>query len=166
LQQAAKLREADGLSIDCSMMTGVNNPDMALEWWNVNMAPYLKTAGEPVKMTRGILAPLLDGGGYYIQNTSNSNPPPGPSNPSCMIYPTYCINFKECLDNEPYAFGNVNAKSTFFLTLSGGGRHDANYNDREALLNACENTPMIYKRFYCTDLIIYDGWEIKDDYPW
>ena len=41
------------------------------------------------------------------------------------------------------------------------GGHVASSDSRDTLLDACKNNPQT-----CTCLIMHDGWEIKDDYPW
>ena len=41
-----------------------------------------------------------------------------------------------------------------------------NANSREDLLDLCKNHEAAHMHGICSALIEYDGWEIKDDYPW
>ena len=48
---------------------------------------------------------------------------------------------------------------------SGGGRM-SNAKTREELYDLCKNITSESQKSDCTALIEYDGWEIKEDYPW
>ena len=96
---------------------------------------------------------------------------------SNQIYFFYCTNFKYCnTEKERYdgvqsfLFTICKYKNKYQLVAS-----DCNYQNktREELLDLClkgnSDNADIYsqgRRHACTRLIQYDGWEIKDDYPW
>lgn len=48
----------------------------------------------------------------------------------------------------------------------GGGTRLLNTANREELLELCKNPDSEYQKSDCATLIEYDGWEIKEDYPW
>ena len=48
----------------------------------------------------------------------------------------------------------------------GGGTRLLNATNREELLELCKNPDSEYQKSDCATLIEYDGWEIKEDYPW
>ncbi len=96
---------------------------------------------------------------------------------STQIHFFYCTNFKYCnTEKERYdgvqsfLFTICKYKNKYQLVAS-----DCNYQNktREKLLDLClkgnSDNADIYsqgRRHACTRLIQYDGWEIKDDYPW
>jgi hypothetical protein len=161
----------------CSMLTANNNSDMTLAFWSENYAPYMKTIAEPQKVLNGILVPLVDGGGMYIQKTSDSGAAPSGGSCAALNY-VYCLNYKECLNNPPTlsaARVAPDGKSKFRfrpdregLQYFGSGVTDLEEaGGREAVLARCKNeNGEYYLYYYCTELIMIDGWEIKDDYPW
>ena len=48
----------------------------------------------------------------------------------------------------------------------GEGTRLLNATNREELLELCKNPDSEYQKSDCATLIEYDGWEIKEDYPW
>jgi len=92
------------------------------------------------------------------------------------MYKLYCTNFKECLDGVPYDAGisldsrvNANGKSRFAFDMTElvpEARWDstAGILTREELVDRCKNQAY-YVHYACTDLLVYDNFEIKDDYP-
>jgi hypothetical protein len=160
------------------MVTANNNPNMMVEFWNVNYEPYMKSAGAPQKTLRGVAVPLLDGAVMYIQKTHDCGTPAATGSCNCM-YTVYCVNAKECtgIDNISAAGivltsrVNVNGRSRFVFQTSyeraPKGRWDYNAGTltRDELIEQCKNDANYYLHYQCTDLIIYDNFEIKDDYP-
>jgi hypothetical protein len=177
VQNIERLRENDLGGVDCSMVTENNNPDMMLMFWDVNFAPYMKTAGAPQKaLPYGINVPLLDGGGFYLQKSNNCGAA-SPGGDCGCLYSLYCMSFKECFDgalNSSVVKANGKTKFAFraisdFINYYGNATRTAM--SRADLISACANTHpnadvKYYPYYECTMLIRYDGWEIKDDYPW
>ena len=69
----------------------------------------------------------------------------------------FLLNIQPKYGVTPYGFGDVYTGSTTVDTSFG-----FEY-DRDAIKNLCTKTS---SGLYCAALIIVDGWEIKDDYPW
>ena len=155
MAQAAQMGEE---TYDQSMFTSVGNPDEAMEFFEINYAPYMKTVSAK-KLTKGIVAALSDGSGIYITNgriSSDTN--------QDLMRSYFCVNYKDCenIDETVAAATNWradNPRGVFGYYLGGGySGHDR---PREEQLTRCVNN-----NASCGALIHTDGWEIKDDYPW
>lgn len=83
----------------------------------------------------------------------------------------YCTEFKYC------AAESFDGRRTFLFTIYKGRFYTSSFvydnYTREQLLNSCKygnsDDPSISskgRRHTCARLIEYDGWQIKDDYPW
>ena len=59
-------------------------------------------------------------------------------------------------------FGNGRQYPKF----NSGGLRMSNAKTREDLIDLCKNITSEYQKSDCAALIEYDGWQIKDDYPW
>jgi hypothetical protein len=111
------------------------------------------------KGTRGLLVGFQDGAGMYIQKESAVA---GTSD----VYVMFCVEYKKCkeLDGLSGARTKTDGKSTFVFWFQGEtARNNSSVlgYKREDLLNGC-----ISNKYYCSRVLQYDGWEIKDDYPW
>ncbi len=147
---------------DCSMFTSAYNPDEVLEFWNTNYAPYVKTI-RVEKTLQGVEVDFLDGSGVYIAHVG--------TNASCgNTYFAFSPNAKLLANvrDKRLDFGSsYDCKNTFaFGTINNIGPVDRRdlwpTGTREELVQKIKNG----NAMLCTKLIQYDGWEIKDDYPW
>ena len=85
------------------------------------------------------------------------------------IYDYNCLgkpNLKN-IDNFDFVTRLVKNKGALFAA---GNWETYNINDRDTLLEYCKasgtNNQSTPYSGSCTRLLQYDGWEIKDDYPW
>ncbi len=75
----------------------------------------------------------------------------------------------------PYIFADVNGKKgpnvyekdLFFFLINGRGQlyMPGHLSNREKILSDCTHSQNMYG-ITCQSLIMHDGWQIKDDYPW
>jgi hypothetical protein len=134
------------------MLTAANNPDLTLEFLNTNYMPYFRTTSFE-KKSKGVLVSLPDGSGFYVNKGAM---PSGCTN--TVLY--FCVDYKKCTDAEPPILDGKNV----FMFYTGAGVGIVPYLDdrtREDLVRDCTSRP-----FNCSTLIMHDGWEIKEDYPW
>jgi hypothetical protein len=159
MQQVSKMNKGlDG--IDTSMLVSAKNSDEMLEFFNVNYQPYIKM-NEVKKRDLGVAAMLPDGAGIYVQKNYTAENCLG----TCNTYIWFCVNYNDCktLDESTVAYGDGKKVFRFYVDgspealqfLSGWD------NNRETLVDACKEAPV-----WCSALIQYDGWEVRDDYPW
>lgn len=158
MQQAAKMRENDiinGSLIEMSPteVKKFNSDDME-KFYNIYFAPYVKT-NSTLKVNRGLAVQLANGSGvFFIRDLL------GTASVTSNMYLTFCTEYKYCTNIEDHKA--VDGRHTFSLWAGGTVPREYKYSawTRETLLeNARKN------KYYCSALIEYDGWEIKDDYP-
>lgn len=91
--------------------------------------------------------------GYCLDINFDSNGQKAPNTHGVDMF-----DFLLCTE-EGYNAGLLrNKEMPFDAYFSGCGR--TGYS-RTQLLNECKSNPLV-----CSSLIMYDGWEIKDDYPY
>ena len=134
----------------------VRNAQETKIWYDNNLMPYINQDTEIWGAGEGgyVSSKFNDGTGLvsYVARKD-------------VMYFFYCTQFKYCAP-ESY-----DGRRTFLFSLKNGkfytslGGNDLN---RASLLDKCKNpyTNLYRARHYCTQLIQYDGWQIKDDYPW
>lgn len=81
-------------------------------------------------------------------------------------YMIWCKNYKYCKAlSENGATADVTDGKHSFVFVAweniGVTPHDHKAANRDKLISLCNNGTY----YYCSSLIEYDGWEIKDDYP-
>ncbi|MDR1327638.1 MAG: type II secretion system GspH family protein [Heliobacteriaceae bacterium] len=157
LNQAVNMKIAQDGELDGSVLTAVNDPDVAMNFFDVNYAPYMKVV-EKTKTPKGMAAAFPDGSGLYLRKDSCE------LLSTACTYVIFCVDYKKCttVDETVSPWQAVDGKELFSF-----GGTDGNYptdvgDDRETILNNCKGP---YPGA-CTTLIVHDGWEIKDDYPW
>jgi prepilin-type N-terminal cleavage/methylation domain-containing protein len=165
LNQAAQISSGEAVNpnkiertIDCSALTSANNPDTALNFFNTAYKPYLNTVMVE-KTGKGVKAALSDGTGVYIRKDTFD----GTSDYCGHTYIIFCTDYKRCgtIDETKGASSSSNGKETFVFMID-GRTTDGNWNGtRESALASCTTT-----KYRCSTLIMADGWEIRDDYPW
>lgn len=81
-------------------------------------------------------------------------------------YDYNCLSRPNKRDYDQFAFiMSANAGKNF--TFKAGGVNTLSLTKREDLLDACKNHEIDrHSPGTCSALIEFDGWEIKDDYPW
>lgn len=139
----------------------VRNSQNTLDWYNNHLNRYVKSTETKVYNSTFISVGLNDGSGFtsYIPSTSS-------------MHFFFCVEYKYCKNSE-----NFDGKNSFLFTLTLGKLYTSTasyYNlDRDKLLSLCKygnsdnaNVSSVGRRHACTRLIEFDGWEIKDDYPW
>ena len=156
--QAEAARTADGFTEDGSMLTTQSSPDEVEEWWNVNYAPYIKTVNTK-KLQRGFAVAFPDGSGVFFHNSAMAG---------TYAYDAWCVNAKDCLEmDDSKVPNNLGDGKTIFprgfrRTLTSSLPWDGT---REWLVANCAGNPA-NRDSVCAYLIQFDGYEIKDDYPW
>jgi hypothetical protein len=155
MYQARNTKIAEDGAIDTSMFaTATTDPDEAMEFFNVNYAPYLKTT-RIEKVLNGVGAAFPDGSGLYLSKRTDQT--------SWMCF---LVNYKEIKGLPNEAFDCSNGKTAFsFASISVyPSTSTCNGKNREELVTLCANGGAGLR--CCAVLLIMDGWEIKEDYPW
>lgn len=102
----------------------------------------------------------------------------------------YNLNFMYCIEFKYCGIETYDGNTSFLFSISKNPNHNNKYEfitsnrtiqefDRETLLSSCSKGNWDYthgsgtkdtyyskRRHACARLIEYDGWKIKDDYPW
>lgn len=136
-----------------------------LDFYNENFGKYIKTV-KLEKSPSGITGALANGSGFYFYRY---NACASLSTNGC-IYLAFCPKYNDCKELAETAFDYgeniVDGKKSFAFYTKGEAPYSrwnaltpAN-RTRTWLKNTCST-----QHGYCTKLIEYDGWEIKDDYP-
>ncbi len=132
----------------------------ALDFYNENFGKFITTT-EVKKSQYGIVGALPSGSGFYFYRWD------GISDTSSRTYLIFCPYYKDCVElgetAKPKAGESiVDGKKTFTFYLNGNAPTSGWDGTRDDLIQKCskENS-----KGYCTKLIEFDGWEIKDDYP-
>lgn len=131
------------------------NPDEMLEYYKMNWGKMIKTI-ELEKTNYGIIGALANGSGFYIYRSDANN----------ADYLIFCPSYKYCKEFSKTVSSFVgeylpDGKNTFNLYVDGTMPIYNWDGTREFLLNKCASNA----KGYCSKLIEYDEWEIKDDYP-
>lgn len=144
---------------DSSKCTSSTNGDGAkqLQWLEKYLLPYIKYT-EVSSKGRYAIVGLPNGSGFTTYNEH--------------IF--FCVKFRDCQAKlETY-----NSRDRFIFLMPGPNvskfstyiGHDGKWDgSRDQLINGIGNSVHKCKRGYfgnCAALIQYDGWQIKDDYPW
>ena len=166
MTQAIKLEEVEKGDLEYWMPDCETQSGCLESWFDEHLAKHIKT----IKNTHlsGIYGEVAfnDGSGFTGYVASKT-----------IIYFMYCTELKYC-GAEQY-----DGMNSFLFTIAKNPRNDkyqfltslATYQtySRKKLLDLCtkgnHDNANIYnssKRHACARLIEYDGWEIKDDYPW
>jgi len=154
--QAYNMKIANDGELDTSMLTAIDDPDVAMNFFNVNYAPYIKTL-KTEKTAKGMAAALPDGSGLYIRKSNT------PLFSTSATYIVFCVDYEKCKNmNETQMYNWVNSKDTFIFWNGPGLATAVGWDgSREDLISRCKAG----NHELCTTLIAFDGWEIKDDYP-
>ena len=82
-----------------------------------------------------------------------------------IVYDYNCVKKPNEYDKDQFQFviSYTIGKSAKFKA---GSFSTYNISDRNTLLERCKNHSATHNGGGCTALIEYDGWQIKDDYPW
>lgn len=165
MQQAVQMRKKDEIDGNFKTLTGVDvlafSPDDMEKYVNIYLKPYIKILSMK-KMTKGMALKFANSSGVYIQKSYNCT---DTDSVGCNLYMLFCPQYKYCerIDESKQISDIVNSKYIFVFWNSGTVPREyvSSKFTREELLQKCKNIP-----YYCSSLIEYDGWEIKDDYPW
>ena len=134
--------------------------DSALQFYKENFGNYIQTT-EIQKSKYGIVASLKNGSGFYFYRWD------GQAETSGRTYLTFCPYYKDCIEladkTNLVAGENISdGKTSFAFYMTGQPpRSWGGSNDRDRLINECKSGV----KGYCTRLIEFDGWEIRNDYP-
>ncbi len=141
-----------------SVTLGAKDPEAALNAYNETFGKYVRTM-KVEKSRYGITGALQNGSGFYYYHFTRPNE-------SVRNYLIFCPYYKDCkqlADNGPFEDSETisDGKKTFGFWIAGNTPTYAWDGTREWLMQKCST----WQKGYCTTLIQYDGWEIKDDYP-
>lgn len=166
MTQAIKLEEAQNGALEYWMTDCPDKNGCFETWYNKHLDKHIKSVLKRKAngtSTSYYEVEFADGSGFNAYATSG------------MVHFFYCTEFAYC-GNEKYdgvrtflfSIGKINDKYKFVTSTT-----DAQTKTREELLDGClkgnyDNADVFSqgRRHYCTRLIEYDGWEMKDDYPW
>jgi type II secretory pathway pseudopilin PulG len=156
--QAYNMKIADDGEIDASMLNVNDSPDAAMKFFNANYAPYMKVL-KTEKTAKGMAAALPDGAGLYIRKSDHAD------STTSSTYIVFCVEYKKCKNiNETPIRNYADSKDTFIFWTNAAFPIASNSSwdgTREGLISRCKTG--LHES--CTALVMYDGWEIKDDYP-
>lgn len=160
LQQAAAQRDKDIIEGNFVEMkadeVAAYNPDDMEKFYKQYWFPYIKTINM-TKLNKGLLVEYSNGTGAYFQRVAVCE-----STVDCSSHIVFCPEYKWCKDvDKENAASNTDGKHTFAFWTEGTVPRRTGIT-REQLLNSCKSS----NKYLCSSLIEYDGWEIKDDYPW
>mgnify|MGYP004453542675 FL=1 len=133
--------------------------DSALQFYKENFGNYIQTT-EIQKSKYGIVASLKNGSGFYFYRWN------GQAETSGGTYLTFCPYYKDCIelaDRANLVPGEQisDGKTSFSFYMTGKAPEYGVGNNRDRMKNECKSGA----KGYCTRLIEFDGWEIRNDYP-
>lgn len=158
LYQQAKMLISPNIN---TTFTG-GNAEEAIKFYKKFYAPYIKsTSIAPSANNIGVLVGLNDGSGMILWSRKSDK------NYGDFEYLTFCPRYKDCKEIQPRIAmpeASADGVKSFMLYASNGSlpsyHEEQTDKTRDALKSLCQTTPA-----YCINLIIGDGWEIKNDYP-
>ena len=189
LYQAVNHAQADYGDISSWGMVGStsidqDNPtqvqDLITSFADKYLVPYLKLTSSPLYSNniarQGYVYPKTKDGRSYSFNNAYILELPN----SSTLFIAYNMSGIQNIYTLPIIFVDINGKQgpnivgrDFFMFSFDGADTmkllPAGYSfNRDTLKDYCaEHTSgREYENLYCTALIMFDGWEIKDDYPW
>lgn len=122
-----------------------------LEWYNENFGKYM-----PAMSTKA-----LDG--YLAISFKDGSGVTGYVKDEVTMHLMYCVEYKHCKK------AIFDGRNSFLFTIARGIFYTSYGNNthltREQLLEGCKQEAE-HMRHTCARLIQYDGWQIKNDYPW
>ncbi len=165
IQQASQTYNAQAMikTVDSLDYITPNDPNSMMDYFNIYFKPYIKV-NEVEKKEAGILIKFANGTGAYLQKINDC--PLEPDNLTCETYFIFCPNIKYCENINEAATStstfNIDGKNSFIMYTSGNppAEYRVNKWSRETLIEAAKDSP-----YYCSSLIEFDNWEIKDDNP-
>jgi prepilin-type N-terminal cleavage/methylation domain-containing protein len=157
-KQTYGMKIAEDSELDASMITANNDPDVAMQFFDVNYRPYMKVVASQ-KTNKGFSARFPNGSGMHIRRTSTCGNKFGTI--SCT-YVYFCVDYKNCktLNENSDTTPTVDGRNTFLFWTDGGYEGINVKETREQIKSQCKAYG-----YYCTKLILTDGWEIRNDYP-
>ncbi len=146
--QVISMKIAQDGAVDTSMAGD------AEKFFNANYAPYMKVI-KTEKVGNHFAVAFPDGSGMVIGGGGDNN-----------NNGIWCVDYKNCLERASLSeniWNTPDGKNVFLFKPVNGNFEQRNGWDgtREQLKEHCRTWVA-----YCMTLIWYDGWEIKDDYPW
>ena len=165
IQQANQTYNAQAMikTVDSLDYIAPNDPNSMMDYFNIYLKPYIKV-NEVTKKEMGLLVKLANGTGAYFKKINDC--PLQPDNLTCETYIIFCTNIKYCENINEAATStstfNIDGKNSFIMFTSGNPPTEYRVNkwSRETLIEAAKDSP-----YYCSSLIEFDNWEIKDDNP-
>lgn len=143
-----------------------DNPEAIEEFWKSHFAPYFKGVineeqarneftswrnGIVINFNDGTKMSITRGGTIDIKFDVNGEKPPNTSGRDQYIF---LLNKGEF---TPYNWAGDIKDMT---PDDGGDAYSTNFNDRSNVLRLCKHDST-----FCSQLLLLDGWEYKDDYP-
>jgi prepilin-type N-terminal cleavage/methylation domain-containing protein len=160
--QASSLAQETG-TYDDSMVTQAQNPGMLEEFFNVSLAPHMKTLFVK-KLTKGIVVGFPDGSAYYLTNLRIDDP----SVPLQHARNYFCPDVKDCLNLDDSLFTSngvqllAAANPRTRLISNGIGVNGCSTDDIAFAASRCKDGSV----YCCINYIRMNSWEIAPDYPW
>ncbi|MDR1327413.1 MAG: type II secretion system GspH family protein [Heliobacteriaceae bacterium] len=163
INQAALMRTAHEQELNKSMLTAADNPNIMLDFFNTNYAPYITTVKTKTK-NKGLAVAFTDGSGVYMWKDYAGG---AAYQSTASTYTLFCPVYRDCENiEETKEIGYLlDGKKIFLFWTDGGlpvpGAWDGT---RDGLKAECGGKGK--NNYACAKLIADDGWQIKDDYPW
>ena len=185
MSQATNLAVAEhGPMSNWDGFTSRNNGPEMQHWFDKYLKPYLNIVDEYIETIEGsgdkyLVVHLADGGiatfSNYAANTPDIDEETGKDknnsieNFNGLIHVAYLTNpngidiknRKECVNTFKFLFYSSLKKQYFFQPYTYNANTPEKYNREFFIKKIKEGNPQ-----YCSALMMSDGWEIKEDYPW
>ncbi len=159
MNQAVRMSEINGIQLSENYPTGDNSS--VESWFNTYFRPYFVniknsyksgTYWYMVEFTDGSCVGFASSGGIETRYDVNCNGKPNKVGRDAF----YFIFFRQKNELSPYWWNTVDLNNS----LKPDEPYTNNTSDRENVKRAC-----VASQMYCTMLLMIDGWEFKDDYP-
>lgn len=143
-----------------------DNPEAIEEFWKSHFAPYFKGVineeqarneftswrnGIVINFNDGTKMSITRGGTIDIKFDVNGEKPPNTSGRDQYIF---------LLNKGEFTTYNWAGDIKDMTPDDGGDAYSTNLNDRSNVLRLCKHDST-----FCSQLLLLDGWEYKDDYP-
>lgn len=162
LSQAIKLSEQDnGPTSQWSFPSTANDPVTMLAWYNTYLKNYIKSTNI-VSLANGDIRVFLTDGTeirFHLFNVGYT------------IYVYFFLDQKTATGGKNYFlysfYPNItNGKAFVPFNYYSGSNDGTRSFWKDDNTHGCKENPSNTARAYCAGLIMYDSWQIKDDYPY
>ena len=160
--QAVKLAEVEYGEVENWPDIDLTQESATEDWFNTYLRKHMNVSSvERMVHDYTVWVKFVDGGAFGIR-FANMN-----SNVFDMYFYPYAKDVDKCQrDSNSQSLCTGVKYFTFQYKKTGLQPYGGFGLQRSKLLDYCSGNPTMSYKNFCTGLIFYDGWQIKDDYPW